>query len=567
MRSVPPTALLPLVAALGLLVDARAQEPVLPDIGSSAGELITPAQEAVYGAMTLRELRRLNLTLEDPLLDGWLQQMSYRVVGGGDRQRQSFNFFLLRDRQVNAFATLGGYIGLNSGLVLMAESEDEVAGVLGHEISHVSQQHVVRAVERAEQDSLPIMLGTLGAILAASQSNSSSAGNATQAAVVGGMSLLQQRQINFTRSSEQEADRIGIQALANAGYRPEAMADMFTRMWRLERVNTGGDSRYTTPDYLRSHPVTLARISEARERAKRIRGASRTGSACVLDANGEVVQCRRTVDDDAPIDASGPLNPLLPSGLSATAAIIATPGGQFGWARERMRVLSAESPAAAIAEYERLRKDGDQGFNESQRYGLALARMRMNQGEAAFEQMQALAAHNPGDLWLDLGLAEAEHHAHLAGPARDRFERLAQAHPRNRAVVLTYARVLGEVATPEAGRRAQALLRPLMAESGEDPVFQQRFARACELAGDLPRAGEAYAETAYLNGRPEDALNQLEALKKRDDLDYYQRARIDARIAAITPVVLEMHRRGLDPGDQDQRPDPDSGLRVGVFRD
>lgn len=565
----PPTAisslLLPLTAALtlglGLLVDARAQDSALPDIGSSAGEVITPAQEAEYSGMLLRELRRMNMTLEDPLLDDWLQQMAFRLVAGSDRPRQSFTFFLLKDRQVNAFATLGGYVGMNTGLVLMAEREDEVAGVLGHEITHVTQRHVLRSVERAKKDSLPIALAMLGAILAASQSDSSSSGDATQAAILSGMSLMAQQQINYTRSNEQEADRIGIQTLANAGYDAGGMADMFGRMARIERVNTGGDSRYTTPDYLRTHPVTLARISEARERAKRVKGA--VGRACILDRDGEEVRCSESAVGDSAFDGAAPLNPLLPSSLAAIGAA-GKPGGDFGWARERMRVLSAESPAAAIAEYERMRRKQDKAFDDAERYGLALARTRMNQGRAALEQLQALMAEHPGDLWLELAMAEAEHQARRTGPARDRFERLAKTYPRNRAVALTYARVLGEIGTPEAGRRAQTLLRPLLASRGGDPVFQQRFARASELAGDLPRAGEAYAEAAFLNGRPEDALNQLEALKKRDDIDYYQRARIDARIAAITPVVLEMRRQGLRPGDQDRRPDTDPGFRVGV---
>ena len=118
---------------------------------------------------------------------------------------------------------------------------------------------------------------------------------------------------------------------------------------------------------------------------------------------------------------------------------------------------------------------------------------------------------------------------------------------------LTYASALADAATPAAGRRAQEVLRPLLSESAEDPLFQRSFGRASELAGDLVRAGEAYAEAAFLNGRAVDALNQLDALKQRDDLDYYQRARIEARMAAITPVVLEMRRQGMRP--EEQRPD------------
>jgi CheY-like chemotaxis protein len=125
--------------------------------------------------------------------------------------------------------------------------------------------------------------------------------------------------------------------------------------------------------------------------------------------------------------------------------------------------------------------------------------------------------------------------------------------PHSREVALTYATVLNERGTRDAGRRAQEILRPLLAVAADDPVFQQAFARASEMAGDPVRAGEAYAEAAYLNGRPEQALVQLDTLRKRDDVDYYARSRIDARIAAITPVVLELRREGIRDEDLGRR--------------
>ena len=145
------TLLLAAAVSLGLAVaTAPAQDLRLPDIGSSAGELLTPARQAEYGAMMLRELRNYGYTLEDPLLDDWLQSLGNRLGANSDRPEQPFTLFMLKDRQINAFATLGGYIGMNAGLVLTAEREDEVAAVLSHEIAHVTQQHVLRAVERAQ---------------------------------------------------------------------------------------------------------------------------------------------------------------------------------------------------------------------------------------------------------------------------------------------------------------------------------------------------------------------------------------------------------------------------------
>jgi predicted Zn-dependent protease len=133
--------------------------------------------------------------------------------------------------------------------------------------------------------------------------------------------------------------------------------------------------------------------------------------------------------------------------------------------------------------------------------------------------------------------------------ADTRFEALIDRMPNSRAVALTYAGILDERSTPAAGKRAQAVLRPLLASGSDDPVFQQTFARSSEIAGDPVRAGEAYAEAAYLNGRPEQALVQLNTLKKRSDVDYYARSRIDARIAAITPTVLELQRQGVRDED------------------
>lgn len=539
MRIFLPVAALSL--ALGLACHARAQDPGLPDIGSSAGEMIDPSLEADYGAWTLYELRRMGLVLDDPLVDSWLESVGYRLAAASDTPRQSFTFFMMRDRQINAFATLGGYVGINAGLVMTAEAEDEVAGVLSHEIAHVSQRHVLRAVERARKDQIPIMLAMIGMIAASqaaggdggnngSGNRDNSSSNASAAAVAGAMALMQQRQIDYTRSNESEADRVGIQTLSRAGFKPGSMADFFERMQRVGRGNSGG---YQLPEYLRSHPVTTTRISETRQRAQLIeRSPARSAPAGQATAN-----------------------PLLPGLYSLGSGEARGAGENFAWVRERLRVLSATDPAASLREYRALARTPVAGkpLSDAQRYGLALAQMRGGAPAEAEAGLKALLDRHPGQLWLELALAEAAAVAGHDAVANQRFDALLVGHPDSRAVRLTYAQALGEVSTAASGRRAQEVLRPLLSASGDDPLFQRNFARASELAGDLVRAGEAYAEAAFLNGRAVDALNQLDALKKRDDLDYYQRARIESRMAAITPVVLEMERQGIDA--HEQRPD------------
>ena len=520
-----PRRFLPTALAFGMALaigSATAQDSRLPDIGSSAGNVLSPARQAEYGAMVLAQLRHEGYILEDPLLDGWLRDVGQRLSGSSDRPQQSFTFFLLRDRQINAFATLGGYIGMNAGLILSADREDEMAGVLAHEIAHVTQQHVLRGAEKAQRDSLPIMLAMLGAIVAAQQAGGNSSGDATSAAVMTGLGLLQQRQIDYTRDNEAEADRVGIRNLSRSGYDPEAMADFFQTLQATVRMNQG-DERARVPSYLQTHPVTLTRVSEARERAMKLAPPTTTSTTTAGS------------------------NPLLPPGLS----IATTTGGQraqgatgdFGWARERLRVLSADTPAQAIREYQQMRSK--QPLDDARRYGLAIAHQQAGQSREALKELTPLAVAHPGNLWLQVAAAEAEARVGDLAQADRRFESLLTQMPTHRALVLSYARVLGERNTPASGTRAVAVLRPLLGSAGNDPLFQQAYARANEIAGDDVRAGEAWAEAAYLGGRPEQALVQLNNLKKRATLDYYARSRIEARIAAITPTVLELRRQGI----------------------
>ncbi len=523
--------LLPLTAALivslGLLTSAQAQNTSLPDMGSSAAELLSPEQEAEYGAYTLYQLRNYGYILDDPLLDAWLQGMGHRLGAASDRPEQPFTFFLLKERQINAFATFGGYIGVNAGLILTAQAEDEVAGVLAHEISHVTQRHILRSVEQARKDQLPILLGMLAVIVAAQNSDSNSTDDAVNAVVVGGRALMAQRQINHTRSSEAEADRIGIQTLHRADYRAGAMADFFDRMATTGRGNSGG---YQMPDYLSSHPVTTLRISEARERAARI---DKESKPAFTNSNSQ-------------------FNPLIPSQFNLNSQTGSTPPvRQFDWARERLRALTAPSPQHAINEFKALTSGISLSkLTDPQNYGYALALMQGGSPGAAEVILEKLKSSHPDNIWVELAYAENAHYAKRPQESQQRFEALLKKYPQHHAISLTYARTLGETGTAAAGRRAQSILRPLLAESADDPGFQKSFGRASELAGDTNRAIEAYAEAAYLNGRPEDALKQLDSLLKKENIDYVQRARVEARMAAITPEVLEMRRQGVKPSQQ-----------------
>jgi len=547
------------LAALGAcaLVDARAQGVRLPDIGSSAGQMLTPTEERAYGANMLHELRGLALVLDDPLLDDYIATLGYRLVAHSDKpDRGKYTFFVVRDKAINAFAAPGGYIGVNAGLITTADDESELAAVLAHEIAHITQKHLLRAFEDAQKTTLPIALAMLGALIA----TQGASGDAAEAVLATGTSLMQQRQINFTRQDEAEADRVGIQTLARSGFKPEAMADFFGRMDRAIRP---GFDESDIPSLLRTHPVSTSRISDAKARALGIQK-----------------ELGKTSVDAHEIDLTNVLPSLAPpkpaaDDLSALPTVrVVAPANRrgsdyFAFMRERVRVLSSDQPGALVGYYaDSLRKRPD-FETPANRYGYALALLQDRQPDEARTELKPLLEREPDNLALNLARARADLDAGHRGEAVARYAELDRRTPQSRPIVLAYAQALVLDGDKASARKAQDLLRPVMAEEEENPEIYRAFARACELAGDTVRAGEAHADAAILNGRAMDALTQLKELTKRKDLDYYQRARIEARIAELTPIVLELHRRGMRPENQGGRLSArqscaDSGLCVSM---
>ncbi|MDH3872013.1 MAG: M48 family metalloprotease, partial [Gammaproteobacteria bacterium] len=231
----------------------------LPSIGDSSGSVISPEQEQQLGAAFMRQLRSSGIILEDLEITNYIESLGQRLTVNSEDPARRFTFFVVNEPSINAFAGPGGYIGIHTGLILASESESELAGVLAHEIAHVTQRHLARAYEASERLSLPTMAAMLAAILVASQH--SEAGQAAMAAVsAGGM----QYQIDFTRANEKEADRVGIQTLALAGLDPFGMPRFFERLQKNSRLY---GSR--PPEFLSTHPVTTDRIAEATSRAER----------------------------------------------------------------------------------------------------------------------------------------------------------------------------------------------------------------------------------------------------------------------------------------------------------
>jgi len=519
------TALLAACVAFG----AGAQEDIrLPDLGSSANALISPQDALDYGAAMLREMRSLDMVVEDPLLDDYLNDLGYRLVAGSDRPKDHFTFFVVKDEEINAFAAPGGYIAVNSGLMAITRSESELAGVIAHEIGHITQNHLQRAFEDSKKDAPLMALVLLGAIAAGASSHS---GDSPMAVLAAGQGLIAQRSINFTRKDEVEADRVGIQTLANAGFDPRAMASFFERMQDTLRAGSGGTD---VPALLQTHPVTLSRISDAKSRAGALLAAQK------LRPNGTTLVRTEWEKTTAPIayvkDPTALLAAAPPEDGLDTYALM----------RERARVLAGDS--SKLIHYYNA-SFGMPGFDSpANRYGYALALTRSGAGAQAIAQLQPLLAAHPDSLILELAMADAHLQNGERADALARYARLNTRSPRNRAVALAYAKALTAGGDKEQATLAASLLRPLL-DNADEPDIYRSYARASDKAGDSVRAGEAYSDASYLSGRPFDAMEQLKRLLKRDDLDYYARARIQARIADLTPLVLELRKRKVQTVD------------------
>lgn len=473
-----------LLVALLLPASLPANDIALPDIGLSASAGIPEEDENQYARQLLRAMRNAGILVEDPLLEEYLRTTAIRLAEVSEKPEQRYIFVLLKNRELNAFATPGGLIAVHTGLISAAETESEMAAVLAHEIAHVTQKHIVRAIESARKAQWPMMIATLAA-MALAKDTEDKAGM-----MVAGSAALQQMQINFTRANEFEADRLGIRTLKRAGFDVHAMATMFGRLQRATVIAP----EEAPPEFLRTHPLSNTRIAEAKARAVEL--------------------------------AADQVNP-----------IVDTPA--YRWMRARVKVIEADDPRDALRYFRQALRERPGA--DDLRYGIAVAGLAIRDTTIAAAELKSLRAVPENE--LALALARAELVKLERGDWRRAYEALNNSHPGHRVVTRAYADALLETATPEAGRRTVELIKPLVARIDNDPALYELLARGYELDGDEIRAGESHARAHALRGAFEDALLQLQSLAQRPRLDYYQRARLDAQIAELTPVVLYLRER------------------------
>ena len=465
-----------LVAAVSLSSIAQTGRVYLPELGNSASEVLSNSEEREYAESLIRQMRAYELLIEDPLINDFFSDMGYSLASNSDKPESSFHFVVLDQPVVNAFAAPGGVIALHSGLILLAETQDEVAGVLSHEIAHITQLHMYRAFEKGKTMNVIAMLAMLGLILA-----SGGDGQVITGAVLGAQGMAAQAQINFTRHNEIEADRVGIRTLSAAGYDPQGMADFFEKMGSTSRVNGEGP-----PEFLRTHPVSVNRVAEAESR----------------------IQNMPQVDH--------------------------AEGHQFYIVQARLRALLEGDPKKTIKHFStELKKDLTSARTNVNLYGLAIARQRNAEYDKAEVILSELLEEDPSRLAFQLQMANLNL---KRGRNEEAIESLAELYltfPGNQAIALEYGKALLNQSKPDQAEIALEVLKQQLVSRKTDPALYALYARAASIAGDEIRATEAIAESYYQRGGTEEAITQLESLARRSDLDYYQRARVSARLMEL----------------------------------
>lgn len=479
------TALLP--ALLVVVSGLRADEINLPDMGSPADAIFSANDEAQLGRAIMRDIRRSGQVVEDPIISEYINEIGNKIAAQTNDGDQQFTFFVIDDPRINAFALPGGYIGIHTGLLEASRNEDELAGVLAHEIAHVTQRHIARSIHANSRQSLLSTAIMLGALIAGAAGGNSDVMQAGMAVAQGSAA---QQQINFTRANEHEADRIGIASLADAGFDPYGMASFFEVISRQNTSNP--DER--VPEFLLTHPVTTARIAEARDRAR----------------NYELVR-----SDDS-----------IGYGIAKVRTIVE----RFDTAKEAVEYFEARPYA---------------NQNDIERYGLALAYLRDEAYFAALDIIEVLVDRDPKVIAHHIALAETLVLIGKPDDAIAAFEHALSLFPRNVPLVIAYGERLIELGQP---KRAHALLLDLLNNVPPTPDQVRLIARAASEAGDSAESLYYLSEYRLMIGDLSGGINYLQRALRLPELQEIQRIRFEARIDFIREFMSEEQLRRMQRG-------------------
>jgi len=459
-----------IVASLLLCGMLGARAAGLPDLGESSASVVSPQQERELGLEVMAEIRADKSYWEDFEITDYLQQLGYRLVAASSDTRQDFEFFLIRDASVNAFALPGGFVGVHSGLITTAQSESELASVLGHEIAHVTQHHLARMIAGQSKNTITTMAALAIAILAA-RSNA----QAAEAAIAAAQAQSIQSQLDFTRDNEREADRFGLDTIVKAGFDPRAMPAFFERLQRENRVY---DSN--APQYLRTHPLTTERIADVANRVEKL----------------PYKQVSSSLD--------------------------------FSLVRVKIAAMQMR-PQEGVREYESALHEG-RVPELAQRYGLALSQMRAGRGKEATAELDKIRAAGASSAILEGLSAQIKSAQGDKAGAAEIYAAALKRYPQSRALVYGNIEALIEMSQPD--RALRFIDDRMLLSTGDYRLYELR-ARCYAATGKRLLEHQSLAEAYVRRGNVSAAIDQLQIALRSGDGDFYQTSSAEARLREL----------------------------------
>ncbi len=472
------TTLLLVVLALTVMPIVSLAEIIeLPDIGSTADAVLSVEEEKRLGKAFIRSARQFYKIVDDPLINNYIQSLGNQLTSHIENSPFDFTFFVVDAPSINAFAGPGGYIGVNSGTILATESESELASVIAHEIAHVTQRHMQRSFEKAGNLSLPTTAAMIAAILLGSQNPQ--AASALLAASIAGST---QKQINFTRAHEKEADRVGMRLLIDSGFDPRGMPIFFEHLQKRTQMYSN-----VVPEFLSTHPITVNRISDSRNRAEQ--------------------------------------HPLQQISDSTSFHII----------RSKFQVQSNNNPKALARQFANSIKMGKYKNEFAHKYGYALALLASNDLVESRKVINSLIKADQERVPYLLTQAQIEINAGDPQLANQLLVKALKLYPHNEPLTVLYTNALLETGGTEISRK---LLKEQIRYNPTNPLLYELLAKAEKRAGFSSAAYQALAEHDYLFGRIHLAIDHLRMARRQIDNNKLSKSRIDARMKELKREIL-----------------------------
>lgn len=476
-----------LVVSVTISHASAQQRTDLPTIGTAAGGTMSIDRERLIGDYYMRQLRAQAPIIEDPVLREYLTDLGNRLVLHSNNVRFPFTFFWIRDPNINAFAFLGGYVGVHTGLIEHAQDESELASVLAHEVAHVTQRHIARNMERM-QASAPVSIAQIVGGLVLAMANP----QLGMAVMTGGVAGIQQRQINYTRQFELEADRFGMNSLHAAGFDPHGAPRFFGRLAARYRYST------QVPQYLVTHPLPESRIADTRARADNLGGRN--------------------------------LDPSLDFELAKARIAI-----RYSSTPARDNYLNMQSNERRLAN-----SNAHQHRIDGARYAQALALFALERYSEADDIIQQLYESDPMNLFYidtitDIWLAQQRY-----DEAVDFLTRAYMRRPNNQVITLNLAYAANHASDYEL---AIKILQDYLLRNRDDRVAYELLHEAHQKMGHSVGMHEAMAELHILRGMFELAIEELHhAFSKTPDSRELARQRIQGRIEQVRRLSSERER-------------------------